>query len=86
MECPICFEELESKSVVKLSCCKKEIHLECCAKMPAPRRCPLCRADLPDLDVEQHPQYIIVRERPYVGFLGLIPLAVVGFFLLYQFK
>jgi len=43
-ECVICLLELESESVIILSCCKQKLHAKCYAEcMQLNNLCPLCR-------------------------------------------
>lgn len=41
-ECPICFETMENKTVVKVGCCSHRMHFDCYVKILP--NCPFCRA------------------------------------------
>jgi hypothetical protein len=45
MECPVCLEELGTRIETRLPC-KHSVCLTCLLRLPAPVRCPMCRADV----------------------------------------
>jgi len=47
-ECPVCFENLETR-IITSPPCRHKLCLQCLLRLRAPRRCPMCRVDLSTL-------------------------------------
>ena len=82
-ECPICMDTLETKNVVIINCCKKQLHLDCYTKCTALKpECPFCRRpvevviDIPESEVDPHCLVLLARSLP-----GLLLLSGMSYYL-----